>query len=235
MRHSYHLAKILRAQATRSQLKRSASQRAHRELAPNDVAGKVPVRSLRVSSEDRRTPVRGQRVAVCVGVIRNSTFFREHCAIDAYCTNTVGGFLCACHTGHEGTERRARTSMSASSARLTVTPMPVAPKQRETSRVLATPATKVTASRALASMSAPSGRVSVTPMLSAPTQLEASRVLATGGGFLLRRSCPLWLHSSWNATRGPCGTVKNERCDRETHAHGVGDGGPRGSEHSGPS
>ena len=69
----------------------------------------------------------------------------DDCAIDAYCTDTVGGFSCACHTGHEGTERRARTSMSASSARLTVTPMPFAPTQRETSRVLATPATKVTA------------------------------------------------------------------------------------------
>ena len=26
----------------------------------------------------------------------------DDCAIDAYCTNTVGGFSCACHTGHEG-------------------------------------------------------------------------------------------------------------------------------------
>ena len=43
-------------------------------------------------------------------------------------------------------------------------------------------------------MRAPSGRVSVTPMPFSPTQLEASRVLATAGGFLLRRSCPLWLH-----------------------------------------
>ena len=144
MRHSYHLAKILRAQVTLSQLKRSASQRAHRELAPNDVAGKVPVRSLRVSSEDRRTPVRGQTVKQCAELLSalelfaTAHSFREHCAIDAYCTNTVGGFSCACHTGHEGTERRARTSMSASSARLTVTPMPFAPTQRETSRVLAT-------------------------------------------------------------------------------------------------
>ena len=51
---------LLRAQATRSQVKRLASQRAHREHAPNDVVGKVPVQ--RVSSEDRRTPVRGQAV-----------------------------------------------------------------------------------------------------------------------------------------------------------------------------
>ena len=40
---AYHLAKFLRPQATRSQLKRSASQRAHREHAPNDVDRKVPV------------------------------------------------------------------------------------------------------------------------------------------------------------------------------------------------
>ena len=26
----------------------------------------------------------------------------DDCAIVAYCTNTVGGFSCACHTGHEG-------------------------------------------------------------------------------------------------------------------------------------
>ena len=65
MRHSYHLSKILRPQATRSQVKRPSSQRAHREHAPNDVVEKVPVRSLRVSSEDRRTPVRGQTVKQC--------------------------------------------------------------------------------------------------------------------------------------------------------------------------
>ena len=40
----------------------AASQCAHREHAPNDVEGTVPVRRGRVSSEDRRTPVRGQAV-----------------------------------------------------------------------------------------------------------------------------------------------------------------------------
>ena len=39
-----------------------ASQRTHREHSPNDVVGKVPVRSCRVSSEDSRTPVCGQAV-----------------------------------------------------------------------------------------------------------------------------------------------------------------------------
>ena len=63
MRHAYHLAQILRAQATRSQVQWSASQRAHREHAPDDVVGKVPRAKLqRVSSEDCRTPFRGQAV-----------------------------------------------------------------------------------------------------------------------------------------------------------------------------
>ena len=47
MRHAFHLGQILRAQATRSQVERSASQRAHREHAPNEVVGKVFVRSCR--------------------------------------------------------------------------------------------------------------------------------------------------------------------------------------------
>ena len=77
----------------------------------------------------------------------------EDCAIDACCTNTVGSFSCACHSGHEGTGRRAQASMSASWARLIVTPMPFAPTLREASRVLATPATKGTARRTRSSMS----------------------------------------------------------------------------------
>ena len=40
----------------------SNRDRSHREHAPNDIVGKFPVRSLRVSSEDFRTPVRGQAV-----------------------------------------------------------------------------------------------------------------------------------------------------------------------------
>ena len=45
--HAFHLAQILRAQTTRSQVFKSASQRAYREHAPNDVVEKVPVRSCR--------------------------------------------------------------------------------------------------------------------------------------------------------------------------------------------
>ena len=61
--YSYHLAQTLRPQATRFQEKRSASQHAHREHAPNDVVEKAPRANFqRVSSEDRRSPVRGQAV-----------------------------------------------------------------------------------------------------------------------------------------------------------------------------
>ena len=73
----------------------------------------------------------------------------------------------------KGTARRARSSMSTSSARLSVTPMPFSQTQLKASRVLATPATNGTARRTRSSMSASSARLTVTPMPFSQTQLKA--------------------------------------------------------------
>ena len=80
MRHSYHLAKILRSQATSSQVKRSASQRAHRGHAPNDVVGKSPCEvseSVIGRPKDTSSWTGSDSEcldAVCVAVLHNSTF-----------------------------------------------------------------------------------------------------------------------------------------------------------------
>ena len=53
----------------------SRSTHAEREHAPNDVVGKVPVQSLKVSSVDRRTTIRGQTAKQCSGLQSAFDFF----------------------------------------------------------------------------------------------------------------------------------------------------------------
>ena len=130
---------LLRAQATRSQVQKSASQRAHREHAPNRLCGESPLAKLqRVSSEDRKTPVCGQAVKQSAEMRSALEFFAtaHSCRELSVCVDSVvagsvarvGAACCAEKLeGNRGPQERCL--LIADRARLTVVKL----------RLLATP------------------------------------------------------------------------------------------------